>query len=301
MTHSDVLNLESTRTARGPTLAIDAGLLCIMFVAALLSSSLTLLGETIRSALLLVRELTGFMTNRKALAGSLAHYEFGAGKLEQAWNLAIALAMVTAGLWLASQAIDLMVTGESHATRRGLTLAATALALITFHCGLSMLADLRASEDRGTSARRAQLRPRAFRFASLLVIQLTMTLAALAKDPLIALLADSLGATFVALLMATGGARLFVTTLSDLIDHPLNRRDEAYIAKLLLDVGVEEQELLDLRSRRSGRHIFVELTIDPVHASSFEEARQRMIRLRRELTDGRDDLDIAIKLRTSVG
>ena len=282
-------------------LAIDATLLCILFVTAVLSSSLTLLGETIRSALLLGRELTGFMTNRKALAGSLAHYEFGAGKLEQAWNLAIALAMVIAGLWLASQAIDLMVTGENHATRRGLTLAATALALITFHSGLSVLAVLRASEDRGTSEHRAHLRSRAFRFASLLVIQLTMTLAALANDPSIALLADSLGATFVALLMVVGGARLFVTTVSDLIDHPLNQRNEAVIAKLLLDASVEEQELLDLRSRRSGRHIFVELTIDPVPAGSFEEARQRMIRLRRELTDGRDDLDVAIKLRRSVG
>ncbi len=301
MTHDDALNLESTRTARGPALAIDAGLLCIMLVAALLSSSLTLLGETIRSALLLGRELTGFMTNRKALAGSLAHYEFGAGKLEQAWNLAIALAMFIAGLWLASQAIDLMVTGESHATRRGLTLAATALALITFHSGLSMLAVLRASEDRGTSAHRAHFRSRAFRFASLLVIQLTMTLAALANDPSIALLADSLGATIVALLMLVAGARLFATTVSDLIDRPLNRRGESYISKLLLDAGVEERELLDLRSRRSGRHIFVELTIDPVHAGSFEEGRQRMIRLRRKLTDGRDDLDVAIKLRTSVG
>jgi divalent metal cation (Fe/Co/Zn/Cd) transporter len=282
-------------------LAIDAALLCILFVTAVLSSSLTLLGETIRSALLLGRELTGFMTNRKALAGSLAHYEFGAGKLDQAWNLAIALAMVMAGLWLASQAIDLMVTGENHATRRGLTLAATALALITFHSGLSVLAVLRASEDRGTSEHRAHLRSRAFSFASLLVIQLTMTLAALANDASIALLADSLGATFVALLMVVGGARLFVTTVSDLIDHPLNQRNEAVIAKLLLDASVEEQELLDIRSRRSGRHIFVELTIDPVHAGSFEEARQRMIRLRRELTDGRDDLDVAIKLRRSVG
>ena len=103
MTRSHEPHRGSAATARCPALAIDAGLLCIMFVAALMVSSITLLGETIHSASLLVRGLSDFMTKRRTLAGSLAHYEFGANKPEQVWNLAIALATAIAGLWVAGR------------------------------------------------------------------------------------------------------------------------------------------------------------------------------------------------------
>jgi divalent metal cation (Fe/Co/Zn/Cd) transporter len=299
MTRNASLLRGDPASTRAPDLAIDAGLLCVMVVASLLSGSLTLLGETIRSGLLLVRDFSGVLIKRKALAGSLDHYEFDLGKLGQAWNLAVGLAMLLAGIWFAHSAIELMVSGESHTTHLALTLAAGALALVTLRSGLSMLAVLRAPQNRSSPADRTQLRARASRFASLVVLQLSMTLAALITDPFIALLADYFGATFVALFMTAAGARLIATAVLDMIDYPLNRRDMAYISKRLLDAGVEKQELLDLRSRRSGRRIFVEVTIEPVHASSFEEARQRMIRLSREMTDGRDDLDFAIKLRTS--
>ncbi|NIA72475.1 hypothetical protein HBA54_28200 [Pelagibius litoralis] len=284
MTQRQALSQSTGGTARGPALALDAGLLCILLVATPMTGSLTLLGETLRSALLFLRELSDWMTKKKLLAGSLAHYEFGVEKLAQAWTLAIALAMIIAGLWIAGLALDLIVTGESQTTSGGLALAAVTLALVTLRSGLQMLPF-------------AQPKPRAFRFASLLVMQSMITLAALADDPSIALLADSFGAAFVALLMTAAGARLFSTAAVDLVDHPLNRKSEAYIAELLLEAGVEEEELLDLRTRRSGRDIFVELTINPSRAGSFEEARQRMGQLRRALAEQRDDLDVAIRLR----
>jgi len=113
-----------------------------------------------------------------------------------------------------------------------------------------------------------------------------------------ALLADAFGTIFVALLLTAGGARLFVLAVSDLIDYPLNTGDQAHLSNLIRDAGIEERDVLDLRARGSGRHVFVELTIDPGRGAPFEEARRRMIRLRQHLTEGMDDIDVAIKLRT---
>jgi len=39
----------------------------------------------------------------------------------------------------------------------------------------------------------------------------------------------------------------------DLIDHPLRRQDEEAIAQLLFKQGVHAEELVAMRSRRSGR------------------------------------------------
>ena len=160
MARMDPLSREPTGTVRAPALAVDAGLLCILFAAALLTGSLTLLGETFRSALLLIRGLSDFMTGKRARAGSLARYEFGAGKLEQAWSLAIAIALIVAGLWAAGLTLEVVAAGESHATPRGLSLAAAAFALVTLRNGLSVLSLLHRFDDGSSPAERAQLKSR---------------------------------------------------------------------------------------------------------------------------------------------
>jgi hypothetical protein len=54
--------------------------------------------------------------------------------------------------------------------------------------------------------------------------------------------------------------------------------------------------LLGMRSRRSGRRVFVELTLDPIEAGSFQDLRERLERVRRRLEERVGDLDLAIRL-----
>ncbi len=76
-------------------------LLISMLLVALASGSLILWGETLRSALAAAKASWASLVARKRAEGALTRYEFGLGKLEQAGNLALALVMVFAGLWMA--------------------------------------------------------------------------------------------------------------------------------------------------------------------------------------------------------
>jgi divalent metal cation (Fe/Co/Zn/Cd) transporter len=76
----------------------------------------------------------------------------------------------------------------------------------------------------------------------------------------------------------------------------LRRKDEEAIAQFLFEQDVHAQELVAVRSRRSGRQVFVELTLDPVEAGSFEESRRRLAHLRQSLEARHGGLDLSIKL-----
>jgi hypothetical protein len=111
----------------------------------------------------------------------------------------------------------------------------------------------------------------------------------------IALVADCAGGVFVGLLMTVAGIRILWEVVPDLIDHPFRGEDEEAIAQLLFEQGVHANELVAMRSRRSG-HVFVELTMDPVEVGSFEQTCRRLARLRQSLEARLGGLDLSIKL-----
>jgi divalent metal cation (Fe/Co/Zn/Cd) transporter len=96
--------------------------------------------------------------------------------------------------------------------------------------------------------------------------------------------------------MTIGGVRMLCEGVLDLIDHPLRGDDEEAIVRLLLEQGVRAEELVNIRSRRSSRNVFVELTLDPVEGYSFEDTRQHLARVRQGLADHFDGLDASIRL-----
>jgi divalent metal cation (Fe/Co/Zn/Cd) transporter len=276
--------------------SVELTLLVMMLVVALGSGSVTLLGETMRSALITATGVWAFMVHAKATRDPGQRYEFGVGKLEQAGHASIALAFAVTGLWVASRAFNLIMVGGSEAEPLGLALAATANAVHTIRSGFLLRA-------RATPVARNQgpthgVPPPAgpSRLVPLLIVQTTLTVAALARDPAIALAADCAGGIFVGLLMTVAGIRILWEAVPDLIDHPLRRKDEEAIAQLLFEQGVDAKELVAMRSRRSGRDVFVELTMDPVEAGSFEDTCRRLARLRQSLEARLDGLDLSIKL-----
>ena len=269
-----------------------------MLIVALGSGSLTLLGETIRSTLILVTAVWASVVLAEAKRDAGRRYEFGVGKLEQAGNLMIALALAVAALLLARRAFGLIGVGTSEAGPLGLALAATANAAHTVRVGSSIWArstTAKAREEQPTSGVPSPVA--ASRFLSLLIVQTMLTVAALARDPAIALAADASGAIFVALLMMVAGVRMLWEAVLDLIDHPLRGESEQAIAQLLLEQGMHAKELIGMRSRRAGRHLFVELTLDSSQANSVDDVRQRLARVQRGLEDRLDGLDLAIRLQ----
>jgi divalent metal cation (Fe/Co/Zn/Cd) transporter len=282
------------RVPRGA--AVEPTLLVAMLLVALGSGSVALLGETLRSALIAAIGVWAVMIRAKAMRDAGQRHQFGVGKLEQAGKACIALALAAAGLWVASRAFNLVLVGGNEAGPFGLALAATANALHTVRRGVLLWA-------RATPMASAQGRsPEApSSLVPLLIVQAMLTVAALASDPSIALAADCAGGIFVSLLMTVAGIRLLWDAVPDLIDHPLRRKDEEAIAQLLFEQGVHATELVALRSRRSGRDLFVELTMNPMESESFEGTCRRLTRLREGLEARLRGLDLSIRLYRPPG
>ena len=278
--------------------SFDAALLLAMLVVAIAGGSLALLAESVRSLLISMAAAWSSVLRAGTRDPARRRYEFGIGKLEQAGDLAIALLLVAAGLWFAAWAIGALMAGRSGAQPFGLALAATLNAVHTMRVGALLLG------RRGAGAADEQPTPGAPaptgvpRLLSLLAVQAMLTTAALARDPAVALIADNLGAIFVGLLMTAAGVRMLFEALLDLIDHPLRTSDEAAIARVLLDEGIQPEELIGMRSRRAGRDLFVELTLDLVDAASLDDSRRRLARARQRLEDRFRGIDVAIRLHT---
>ena len=209
------------------------------------------------------------------------------------------------GLWVASRAFNLLMVGESERSlwaspsppRR--TLCTPFEAAFSFGRARTLWLLLGAREPYGSNQgpRHGVLPPAGpSRLVPLLIVQTVLTVSALARDPAIALAADCVGGIFVGLLMTVAGIRILWEAVPDLIDHPLRREDEQAIAQLLFEQSVHATELVAMRSRRSGRHVFVELTMGPVEADSFEETCRRLARLRQSLEARLGGLDVSIKL-----
>lgn len=273
--------------------AVDVAALALLLGAALVSDSVILAGLVIAGTIMALREAWLVSLPRRLGQRGLHDYQFGFGKVLQAGNLVLAVMAAAAGFWLAGVAFGRILTGGGEIFPLGFALAASANALVVTWTGVAAYANREPSDRAQWVLRQARRRL----FASLVAIQVVLTVAALAKDPEVAFWIDSLGAILVSLLIVVGGVKLAWQCICELIDHPLDADQERAMIAALARAGVEPEELVDLRSRRCAERIFAELTLRAGDAAPIEEVRQRLVALRQTLEAEVEDLDLVIKLQ----
>jgi divalent metal cation (Fe/Co/Zn/Cd) transporter len=186
------------------------------------ADSLTNLAEGIRGGLMTLIDLVALAVLRRLHRGTLSGFDFGTGKIEQLVSIAIALSLLGGALWVGMEAVQTALTGQSEATPLGLSLAAVSGA-INFFANVVAWENVRqAARGRPSAIMRAQLRARTTKLFCSVVVQITMTVAAVAKDPVIVAGADSLGALLVCGVMARAAWELVVQAVPDLLDRSTN-------------------------------------------------------------------------------
>ena len=188
------------RTVLVPTIA-DTGVLAALFVTAITTGSLTILSEFIRGGIPTIVAYYSVKVLRAQHRGRLSHYEFGVGKLEQLVWVVAGLTLLLGAGWMAKTIFETVVSAEPAASPLGLAIAAVVNAVNLVINSLSLYAMYRASEDRDAGVFGAQVRARVGMVLATLILQVTLTIAALAKDEAITLALDAGGATLVVLIM----------------------------------------------------------------------------------------------------
>ena len=157
-----------------------------MFTIAFVGGSLTILAEAMRGTLGQLVEIYSLVVLRRIHRQGFAAFDYGVGKLEQACNLAIAVSMLVGAAWIGHKALRLVLEAENIASPLGLTMAACFGALNTYLNYIAWNEVRKACRHGHSIIMQAQLKSRLTKLVSSLIVQVTMTVAALAPDPLIA-------------------------------------------------------------------------------------------------------------------
>ncbi len=241
-------------------LVIDVLADIMIVVLAIVTGSLTLMGEAIRSVIMLALLAYTFQVLRAVHRGNLAHFSFGVAKLENFASALLGLSLIFSGLWVAQTVIDTLFAARAAAGPFDLAAAALTNAVNALLNVINWLVVRGASTQKQSEVFKAQLHGRFVMMMSSLFLQLTLTAAALAQDPVLALSLDALGAGFVTFLMIRNGLVMFGRSLPTLLDARASedlRRDIAEAVR----AEIPQAKLLSLRSRLAGETCVAEVTL----------------------------------------
>jgi divalent metal cation (Fe/Co/Zn/Cd) transporter len=281
--------------AIGFALTADMTILTVMTLVALLGGSLTLMAESVRAILMNAIEAFAFLVMRRIHRGALIGFEYGAGKLEQAANLAIAAGMLGGAGWIALGALA-MATGERPAgTPLGLALAAIVGAINTYINVVAWDAVRRAAHGETSLIMDGQLTARTVKLVSSLFVQLCLTVAALSTDDVIVAWADAIGALFVVGFIVVTAVGLLRVGFADLVDRAVEEEVQQAINRALAHHFADYERFDRVRSRRSGRRVFIELALGFDSGLTMAEVDRRIAALTTTLRGEIADADIAIQ------
>ncbi len=290
---------EPSKDERGRELSVlytclaDVGTNSLLLIFAILTGSLTLLGEAIRSWLMLGASFFSLWVLRAVHRDRLKRYEYGVGKIEQFVSLVVGLGLVVSGLWVAQTVVDAILSAQPAAGPLGLTSAAIVNAINALVNVLGWFAVVAASGAADSVAFRAQLRARFTMMVSSLFLQGTLTVAALAKDDAIALILDAVGAIFVTGVMLFNGFSMIARALPSLLDAPASTNLGALIRRTVASV-MPEDDIVSIRTRRSGRAAFAQVKISGAAVTSVAALRDRTTAINDALRREGAEVDLTV-------
>jgi divalent metal cation (Fe/Co/Zn/Cd) transporter len=289
--------LDATARAHERSMAfavlLDCSIGVLALLVALVSGSLTLAAETIRGWLLNTVEIYAFIVMRRIHRGRFAAFEFGAGKLEQMCNVAIAVSMLGGAAWIIWRAAGLLLVPVAEPPL-GMALAAAVGAINSF---INFIAwdEVRRAAGRGRSTiMKAELQARVAKLISSGIVQLSMTVAALAADPVIGAWADGLGALFVSGYIVVSAAGMLRAGLPDLLDRSVDEATQIAVLRALAHHFEDYDQLGRVRSRRSGHAVIVEIGLAFDRALQVGEVDRRLAAIRASIEAEVEGADVAL-------
>lgn len=277
---------------------------CVILVAApiaFLGGSLTLMAESLRFIMMMIIEYFAYSVMWRVHRGELQNMEFGGGKLEQITNFVTGLGMLAAAAWIAYKAVEVIGGHASVGTPLGLALAAMIGAVNAYINVVVWKKMWVAAQGDSTLVMRVQLRSRMVKTVSSFVVLLALTVAALSTDNVIVAWADALGAIFVASFIVWNAVETLRSSVPDLIDRTAGPTVRETIDTVLTNMAGQYERLDRVRSRRSGRVVFVELVLSFQPGLTIGEVNARIDALKRAMQEKLDHADISILTTTDSG
>jgi divalent metal cation (Fe/Co/Zn/Cd) transporter len=277
----------------------DTAVLALFIPVGLIGGSLTIKAETIRFVLMMSIEVFALIVMWRMHRGKLTDMEFGGGKLEQIASLITGVGLLVGAAWVATKAVGI-VTGEAEVgTPLGLALAAMVGALNAYVNFVAWQGMRHAAARESTLVMQAQIHARWVKLVCSLVVLVALTVAALSADNVVVATADALGSVFVAGFMVVNGMEMLRICVPDLLDRSAGRTVRDTVDRVLADGASSYQHLDRVRSRKSGRVVFIEVVLSFEPGLTIAEVNRRIAALKDAMAKEIEHADISI-LTTGV-
>ncbi len=277
----------------------DTAVLGLFIPVGLIGGSLTIKAETIRFVLMMSIEVFALIVMWRLHRGKLTDMEFGGGKLEQIASLVTGIGLLGGAAWVATKAVGI-VTGESEVgTPLGLALGAMVGALNAYVNFVAWEGMRQAAARESTLVMQAQIRARWVKLICSLVVLLALTVAALSADNVVVATADALGSVFVAGFMVVNGVEMLRLCVPDLLDRSAGKSVRDTVDRVLAGRAGDYQRLDRVRSRRSGRVVFIEVVLSFEPGLTIAEVNRRIAALKDAMAQEIENADISV-LTTGV-
>lgn len=272
----------------------DTAVLALFIPVGFVGGSLTIKAETIRFVLMMSIEVFALIVMWRLHRGRLHDLEFGGGKLEQIASLITGVGLLGGAAWVATKALAI-VTGEAEVgTPLGLALAAMVGALNVYVNFVAWDRMQRSVAGESTLVMQAQVHARWVKLICSFVALVTMTVAALSADNVVVATADAVGSIFVAGFMVVNGMEMLRISVPDLLDRSAGRPVREAVERVLAGRAGDYQRLDRVRSRRSGRVVFIEVVLAFDPGLTIAEVNRRIAALKGAMAAEIEHADIAI-------
>ncbi len=282
MTDSDRLN----RRAALASIAVAAILIVAKLAAWLLTDSIVILTSLVDSGIDLLASLVTFVTVHQAAQPADRAHRYGHGKAEPLGAFTQAGFVMGSALILASEAIRRLITPQP--IRQSELGVAVMLLAIVLTAGLVILQ--RAVVRRTGSV---AIKADSLHYGGDLLINLAVIAALVLTEVLGSKLIDPLCALAIVAVLLYGAARLARQALDMLMDRELPSAQRAHIRELALG-HPQAAGVHDLRTRRAGSDVFIELHLELRGDLSLDQAHDITHQVEARIRAAFPDADILV-------
>lgn len=256
------------KTARISVIS-NTGLVVMKFVVGFAIGSVSIISEAIHSSMDLLAALIAFFSVRKSAQPPDAAHSFGHGKFEDVSGLIEALLIFVAAILIIREAVIKLLGEPSEPFSQELLIAGIAVmgisAIVNWFVSRRLMAVAKQSESIALESDAWHLRTDVYTslgvFLGLILIRLTgITI----FDPLVAI--------GVAVIIMKAAYDLTRRSFADIIDHSLPPHDELRIKEIICEHAGDYAGFHDLKTRRSGPEIFIDLHLVMPGRISVEES-----------------------------
>ncbi len=237
-------------------------------------------------------EVIAYVTICWVHRGHFNTFDYGSGKVEQIANIGIAGGMLVGSLRIVLSALDSALSGGELLSSFGLALAAVNL-YVNF---LAWYRVRLAARLEHSVILEAQRKARWTKALTSIIVFAVLTLAVFAGDRLVVTWLDVIGAQVVAYYMVAVSLDMLREAMVDILDRSLDEAAQMEIVKALVDASDDYNHYGDLRKRRAGNQVFIDVALGFDDRLSLAEVDRRRRRIEAQLRDSFAGADVIVRV-----